>query len=177
MGCQRICPRSALRSARLPVNLIGSPISYANRLIDSPITSQSTVSTRRLIRPKPYVSSSEHPPLSSHARCTCAALTSCLQTPCAMPDPFERLRAQCGREGITSVHALGLKPYPNMRSQCGRETFTSVQAGGAAPEKCSTYLCSHCISSPDPTSVRSTAERALRASKQEVLSLAPFVKP
>jgi syntaxin 5 len=33
---------SALRSARLPVNLIGSPISYANRLIGSPITSQST---------------------------------------------------------------------------------------------------------------------------------------
>ena len=36
---------SALRSARLPVNLIGSPINYANRLIGSPITSQSTVST------------------------------------------------------------------------------------------------------------------------------------
>ena len=34
--------RSALRSARLPVNLIGSPISYANRLIGSSITSQST---------------------------------------------------------------------------------------------------------------------------------------
>ena len=34
---------SALRSARLPVNLIGSPINYANRLIGSPITSQSTV--------------------------------------------------------------------------------------------------------------------------------------
>jgi hypothetical protein len=33
---------SALRSARLPVNLIGSPINYANRLIGSPITSQST---------------------------------------------------------------------------------------------------------------------------------------
>ena len=33
---------SALRSARLPVNLIGSPIKYANRLIGSPITSQST---------------------------------------------------------------------------------------------------------------------------------------
>ena len=30
---------SALRSARFPVNLIGSPISYANRLIGSPITS------------------------------------------------------------------------------------------------------------------------------------------
>ena len=33
---------SALRSARLPVNLIGSPINYANRLIGSPISSQST---------------------------------------------------------------------------------------------------------------------------------------
>jgi hypothetical protein len=33
---------SILRSARLPVNLIGSPINYANRLIGSPITSQST---------------------------------------------------------------------------------------------------------------------------------------
>jgi hypothetical protein len=33
---------SAFRSARLPVNLIGSPINYANRLIGSPITSQST---------------------------------------------------------------------------------------------------------------------------------------
>ena len=31
-----------VRSARLPVNLIGSPINYANRLIGSPITSQST---------------------------------------------------------------------------------------------------------------------------------------
>jgi hypothetical protein len=40
------CPHrayiSALRSARLPVNLIGSPINYANRLISCPITSQST---------------------------------------------------------------------------------------------------------------------------------------
>ena len=34
---------SALRSARLPVNLIGSSISYVNRLIGSPITSQSTL--------------------------------------------------------------------------------------------------------------------------------------
>jgi hypothetical protein len=33
---------SALRSARSPVNLIGSPINYANRLIGSPVTSQST---------------------------------------------------------------------------------------------------------------------------------------
>ncbi len=33
---------SALRSARLPVNLIGYPINYVNRLIGSPITSQST---------------------------------------------------------------------------------------------------------------------------------------
>ena len=33
---------SALRSARLPVNLIGSPITHANRLIGSPITSQNT---------------------------------------------------------------------------------------------------------------------------------------
>ena len=33
---------SALRRARLPVNLNGSPINYANRLIGSPITSQST---------------------------------------------------------------------------------------------------------------------------------------
>jgi O-phospho-L-seryl-tRNASec:L-selenocysteinyl-tRNA synthase len=37
---------SALRSARLLVNLIGSPINYANRLIGSPITSQSTEVTR-----------------------------------------------------------------------------------------------------------------------------------
>jgi hypothetical protein len=37
------CPAcSALRSARSPVNLIGCPINYANRLIGSPITSQST---------------------------------------------------------------------------------------------------------------------------------------
>ena len=35
-------PLSALRSARLPVNVIGSPINYANRLIGSPITSLST---------------------------------------------------------------------------------------------------------------------------------------
>jgi hypothetical protein len=35
-------PPSALRSARVPVNLIGSPITYANRLISSPITSQSS---------------------------------------------------------------------------------------------------------------------------------------
>ena len=34
--------RSALRSARLAVNLIGCPINYANRLIGSSITSQST---------------------------------------------------------------------------------------------------------------------------------------
>ena len=33
---------SALLSARVPVNLIGSPINYANRLIGSLITSQST---------------------------------------------------------------------------------------------------------------------------------------
>ena len=33
---------SALRSARLAVNLIGSAINYANRLIGSSITSQST---------------------------------------------------------------------------------------------------------------------------------------
>jgi hypothetical protein len=33
---------SALRSARSPVYLIGSPINYANRLMSSPITSQST---------------------------------------------------------------------------------------------------------------------------------------
>ena len=38
---------SALRSARLPVNLIGSPISYASRLIGSPITAQSTGCKRR----------------------------------------------------------------------------------------------------------------------------------
>ena len=31
-----------MRSARLPVNLIGSPINCANRLIVSPITSQNT---------------------------------------------------------------------------------------------------------------------------------------
>ena len=47
VGLQSNIPRrsgstSALRSARLPANLIGSPISYANRLIGSPITSQST---------------------------------------------------------------------------------------------------------------------------------------
>ena len=35
-------PLKALLSARLPVNLIGSPINYANRLIGPPITSQST---------------------------------------------------------------------------------------------------------------------------------------
>ena len=33
---------SALRSARFPVNLIGSPINHANRLIGSSIISQST---------------------------------------------------------------------------------------------------------------------------------------
>ena len=36
-------PLSALRSAHLPVNLIGAPINYANGLIGSPITSQSAV--------------------------------------------------------------------------------------------------------------------------------------
>ena len=46
---------SALRSARLPVNLIGSPINYANRLIGSPITSQSTAPACRL-RHVPLVS-------------------------------------------------------------------------------------------------------------------------
>jgi hypothetical protein len=40
----RAC-HSALRSARLTVNVIGSPINYANRSIGSPITSQSTDST------------------------------------------------------------------------------------------------------------------------------------
>ena len=38
---QRLWP-SVLRSARLPVTLIGSPINYANCLIGTPITSQST---------------------------------------------------------------------------------------------------------------------------------------
>lgn len=33
---------SALRSARLPVNLIGSPLIFASRVIGSPINSQST---------------------------------------------------------------------------------------------------------------------------------------
>lgn len=33
---------SAFRSARLPVNLIGSPVNHANRLFESSITSQST---------------------------------------------------------------------------------------------------------------------------------------
>ena len=41
--------RSDLRSARLPVNLIGSPVNYANRLIGSPITSQAL--RRRLAQP------------------------------------------------------------------------------------------------------------------------------
>ena len=41
--CTGECGSSALRSARLPVNLIGSPINCANRLMSSPITSQSTV--------------------------------------------------------------------------------------------------------------------------------------
>ena len=35
-------PISALRSARFPFNMIGSPMNHANRLIGSPITSQST---------------------------------------------------------------------------------------------------------------------------------------
>ena len=39
--------RRALRCARLPVNLIGFPINYANRLIGYPITSQSAALTRR----------------------------------------------------------------------------------------------------------------------------------
>jgi hypothetical protein len=40
----------ALRSARLSVNLIGSPTNYANRLIGSPITSKSTVQELREFR-------------------------------------------------------------------------------------------------------------------------------
>ena len=42
MPCTDTHCSSAVRSARLPVNLIGSPINYANHLIGSPITSQST---------------------------------------------------------------------------------------------------------------------------------------
>ena len=41
-GARRQGPTSALRSARSPVNLTSSPIHYANRLIGSPITPQST---------------------------------------------------------------------------------------------------------------------------------------
>jgi hypothetical protein len=41
---------SALRSARLPLTLIGSPINYVNRLIGSPITSQSTVESPARLR-------------------------------------------------------------------------------------------------------------------------------
>ena len=48
---------SALRSARLPVNFIGSPINYANRSIGSPITSQSTAGGPLSV-PAPCVSSS-----------------------------------------------------------------------------------------------------------------------
>jgi hypothetical protein len=46
-----ITAASALRSARLPVNLIGSPVNYANRLIGSPINSQSTDGVARRRRP------------------------------------------------------------------------------------------------------------------------------
>ena len=42
-----ITAASALRSARLPVNLIGSPVNYANRLIGSPVNSQSTDSSHQ----------------------------------------------------------------------------------------------------------------------------------
>ena len=48
-----ILQHSALRSARLPVNLIGSPIYYANRLIGSPITSQSTAAGARPLGQRP----------------------------------------------------------------------------------------------------------------------------
>ena len=44
------CATSASRSARLPVNLIGSPINYANLLIVSPITSQSTAREGKAVR-------------------------------------------------------------------------------------------------------------------------------
>ena len=47
-------PHGALRSARLPGNLIGSPINYANRLIGSPITSQSTGLTALISRRRVY---------------------------------------------------------------------------------------------------------------------------
>ena len=57
-------PTSALSSARLPVNLIGSPINYANRLSGSPInyanrlsgspiTSQSTGADQPACAPRP----------------------------------------------------------------------------------------------------------------------------
>lgn len=42
VGLQSVTPGSALRSARLPIKLIGFPINYANRLIGSPMTFQST---------------------------------------------------------------------------------------------------------------------------------------
>ena len=68
---------SALRTARLPVNLIGSPISYANRLIGSPITSQSTAQAGPLLdgaaadsagpaQPLSSATSSSAPPVALH---------------------------------------------------------------------------------------------------------------
>ena len=54
---------SALRSARLPVNLIGSPINYANRLIGSPITSQSTDCAPSVPGPHTYSRDAPHPSL------------------------------------------------------------------------------------------------------------------
>ena len=44
---------SALRSARLPANLIGSPINYANRLIGSPIKYANRLIGSPVTRPLP----------------------------------------------------------------------------------------------------------------------------
>ena len=49
-GLPCMVQHSALRSARLPVKLIGSPINSAKRLIGSPITLQSMVQQFQLIK-------------------------------------------------------------------------------------------------------------------------------
>ena len=66
LSCRAITVPSAMRSARLSFDLIGSPINYANRSILSPITSQST---DRALAPRGLHSTAEGCPASYSASC------------------------------------------------------------------------------------------------------------
>ena len=102
------CGPSALRSARLPVNLIGSLISYGNRWIGSPITSQSAV------RPHPR-HPHIHPPHCGSCDSIMAdsptSLSSCSARRSAgsprIASGAERHAAMCGIE--LSYHTLSLQ--------------------------------------------------------------------